>query len=499
MKVNVNMLLSSLVFWGCGQSEKKEHYSAVDAHIKGVELIKTAANKHGDFYSDSKSIAFEVVCDKYYHPTQSQVPFHPMVPGFWNRLVWVSPNTEEEILNSKMKAGSYVFHDVAVLQNKERISYNVNTKTYEENSFEFVKNLDIVPQTYLQKTLENQASIRATGVSGQGNLPTFMVEAFFDNAQHKIWLNKDTTLVKVENLRHSSTYGLRIRSYTFKENREINGYLLPSEISYSYTNNVSGNVVSTFRLNPVKEETVTEFLEEISSYSAGDHSYRKKAEVTKLADKIHLIENVTSSSLFWSYNILFAEFNDYVLVTEAPVSEDISKLVIDKIRETIPNKPIRFIVQSHHHSDHIAGIRQYIDNEITIVTTPATSKVIEKINKSYQYTDRDHPEPRFQIVDHHLNLSDDSLTARVIDLGPTLHSDEMVITYFPREKIIFQADLVNYGEWPINNDISVEFAEKIKELKIPVNMIVGLHGQSMNKDEVEQFLNGTLKNKFGNQ
>ena len=171
---------------------------------------------------------------------------------------------------------------------------------------------------------------------------------------------------------------------------------------------------------------------------------------------------------------------------------------MEKVKETIPDKPIKFVVQSHHHSDHLAGIKQYIKKGITIITSPATSHVIERITKAFTYTSSNENEiPQFQLVDQKFELTDNSLTATIFDIGPTLHSEEMIVLYFPNERIMYQADMLNYGEWPIDNEISVEFVGKIKQLDLPMDMIVGLHGQIINKDEIDRLFEGVLENKFG--
>ena len=497
MKIYHYLILISLIIFGCNQIENRKPYNFIEANRIGIEVLTVALEKHGDFYSDSTDIAFEINCDNYFHPTQSQVPFHPMVPGFWNRTVWVSPKTGEEIFNSKMKAGSYVFHDIIVLQNNQRLSYNVNTKTFEENNFEHTRNLDLIPQTYLRKALENRASIKAVYLSNKSNKSDLLVEAFFDGAQFKLWFDQDSILTKVESLRNSSTYGQGLQSYTFDNNLRIKDYVLPSKIITSYKNSVWDEVINIYNINSIEKEKVVKFLEETSGYVLGDHSYRKKAEVVKLADNIYLIENVTNSSLFWSYNILFAEFDDYVLIAEAPVNNKISTLVMEKVKETIPDKPLKFLVQSHHHSDHLAGIKQYIKEGITIITSLATSQVIERINKAQAYTSSvENKTPQFQLVDQQLKIVSNSLAVIILDIGPTLHSEEMIIIYFPNERILYQADMLNYGEWPIDNEISIEFVEKIKGLNLPIDRIVGLHGQIINKDEIDRLYKGALENKF---
>ena len=59
---------------------------------------------------------------------------------------------------------------------------------------------------------------------------------------------------------------------------------------------------------------------------------------------------------------------DHIVVVEGPQNEARSEAVIAKVKETIPNKPIRYVINTHVHFDHSGGLRTYVDEGATIVT-----------------------------------------------------------------------------------------------------------------------------------
>ena len=61
-----------------------------------------------------------------------------------------------------------------------------------------------------------------------------------------------------------------------------------------------------------------------------------------------------------SHNSVAVEFKDFVTVIEAPLDEERSLAVIQAVNKLVPNKPIRYIVNTHHHFDHSGGLRTYV-------------------------------------------------------------------------------------------------------------------------------------------
>jgi glyoxylase-like metal-dependent hydrolase (beta-lactamase superfamily II) len=72
------------------------------------------------------------------------------------------------------------------------------------------------------------------------------------------------------------------------------------------------------------------------------------AESQKLADGVWLVAGGT-------HNSLAVEFRDFATVIEAPLNAERSLAVIAEVSKLIPNKPIRYVVNTHHDFDHSGG------------------------------------------------------------------------------------------------------------------------------------------------
>ena len=76
-----------------------------------------------------------------------------------------------------------------------------------------------------------------------------------------------------------------------------------------------------------------------------------------------------------SHHSIAIDQADHIVVVEAPLVEERSVAVIAAVKAAIPNKPIRYLVNSHVHFDHSGGLRTYVDEGATIVTHQANRPV----------------------------------------------------------------------------------------------------------------------------
>ena len=94
-------------------------------------------------------------------------------------------------------------------------------------------------------------------------------------------------------------------------------------------------------------------------------------KVDKLAEGVYVIQNVAGQN----QNTLAVGFSDHVVAVEAPGSSDGADAVIKKIKELFPGKPILgYVAMTHHHGDHIGGMRSFIAEARRSSRLPRTSR-----------------------------------------------------------------------------------------------------------------------------
>ena len=215
-----------------------------------------------------------------------------------------------------------------------------------------------------------------------------------------------------------------------------------------------------------------------------------RVESQKLAEGVYSIGG-------GSHNSVAVEFRDYVAVVEAPLNEERSLAVIAEIRKLMPNKPIDYVVNTHHHFDHSGGLRTYVHDEGSAIITYRGNRDFygqELFSLKAQRTlepDRLSLFPpeeaaegyRFETVVEKYTLSDGTRTMDVHHIQGLNHVDGMLIAHLPKEKIVVEADMYNAppagAPTPPPTAAAKTFLSNVRRLKLDVATLAPIHGPVM--------------------
>ena len=205
------------------------------------------------------------------------------------------------------------------------------------------------------------------------------------------------------------------------------------------------------------------------------------------------------------YVSLAVEFDDYIMVLEGGENEARSLASIAEIKRAIPNKPIRYVFNTHPHSDHAGGLAAYVAEGATIVThennrkffedaysTPRTllndslakaqadakangrtlKPNVEGVGDKKVYKDRNHSVELYYLQTGLGNKKEPDYTP---------HSEGWMVAYLPKEKILFQGDFtVNPGQ-PANDHVMQVLAPNVFDrLKLDFEYYVPVHPATPN-------------------
>jgi glyoxylase-like metal-dependent hydrolase (beta-lactamase superfamily II) len=187
-----------------------------------------------------------------------------------------------------------------------------------------------------------------------------------------------------------------------------------------------------------------------------------------------------------SHHSVAIEQRDHIVLVEAPQHEERSLALIAKLKEIIPNKPVKYLVNTHAHFDHAGGLRTFVAEGSTIVTEQANQPYYEKIWAAPHTINPDRLEKskkpaRFETFTGKHVLSDGKRKIELHSLAGNSHNDAFLLVYLPKEKILVEADAftptaANVPPPAKPNPYSVNLYQNIQKLKLDVKQIAALHG-----------------------
>src|SRR6185436_4529653 len=80
-----------------------------------------------------------------------------------------------------------------------------------------------------------------------------------------------------------------------------------------------------------------------------------------------------------SHHSVLVEFADHLVLIETPQHEVRSAAVVAKAKELRPNKPIKYVINTHHHFDHSGGIRAAFAEGATVITHEGNKAFFEAV------------------------------------------------------------------------------------------------------------------------
>jgi glyoxylase-like metal-dependent hydrolase (beta-lactamase superfamily II) len=145
------------------------------------------------------------------------------------------------------------------------------------------------------------------------------------------------------------------------------------------------------------------------------------------------------------YVALAVEFKDHIVVLEGGQSEARGLAVIAEARKAIPNKPIRYVVNTHAHFDHASGLAPFAAEGITIITHENNKSFLEKLLGGPRTLVGDalakaNRKPKVESAGDRRVLRDDTHTIELHYIKDLAHSDGMLVAYLPKEKLLFTGD-----------------------------------------------------------
>jgi glyoxylase-like metal-dependent hydrolase (beta-lactamase superfamily II) len=206
---------------------------------------------------------------------------------------------------------------------------------------------------------------------------------------------------------------------------------------------------------------------------------------TELAPGVHYIRG-------WSHNTIVVEQTNGIVVLEAPLYPERGDALISWIKTQFPNKPITHVLATHHHSDHVAGLRSFVAEGTKVVVHESVASFYQELFRAPSTVRPDalakKPTAATLVtvpIGSPLRIEDTAHPVVAYHL-PNGHAADMLLFYLPNEKIAFSSDLFNPGQGGIGNGPKELYTAIKTTYDLDVTTVTGGHGNTSTLAELQQ-------------
>ena len=196
-------------------------------------------------------------------------------------------------------------------------------------------------------------------------------------------------------------------------------------------------------------------------------------EITTLADDVYLFRHRFHQSIFITTP-------KGVIVTD-PINSDAAAWLKAEITK-LTDQPVRYVIYSHHHNDHITGGSVFADTALFISQVAARPKIL-------QAADPQTPVPNLTFIDR-MFIDLGGKHVELIYTGRN-HSDNSLVVLLPQSKLLFAVDFipvetVAYRALPDGYpDDWIDSLRQVESLEF--DTLVPGHGKIGRKEHVQRF------------
>ena len=195
-------------------------------------------------------------------------------------------------------------------------------------------------------------------------------------------------------------------------------------------------------------------------------------EITKLAGEVYRFRNNNHYSVF-------AVTPAGVIATD-PINAEAARWLRDEITKRF-NQPVRYVVYSHDHADHISGGEVFAPTAAIVAHENAQAAIVgEK---------RPTAVPQITFSDR-MTLELGGTTVELLYVGRN-HSDNSIVMRFPRERLLFAVDFIPVNGYAFRDFPDAYMPDWIDSLRrveaLDFDVLVPGHGPLGNKANVTMF------------
>ena len=325
------------------------------------------------------------------------------------------------------------------------------------------------PHGVIKAALKNKASSHSHNDGGRALTAISFEQAGYFKATAMI--NAEGLVERVESMLPHPVLGDTVVTTQYSDYKDFNGVKFPMRIRQSMARSeVLDLAVSEVEVNAAANIEVPALVKTAA----------ERVTAEKVTDGVWLMGG-------GSHNSVAIEMGDHMMVVEAPLYDGRTQAMLGEVKKLNSAKPIRFLVNSHHHFDHSGGLRSAASEGIELVTSAQAKPFFERVMANPNRINPDALEKSGKKavitgVNGKRVFTDGERVVEVYYIEGSLHAQGFLMVYLPREKILVEADAYTPG--PPNappparaSELHLNLVQNMERLKLQVEQILPLHGR----------------------
>jgi len=312
----------------------------------------------------------------------------------------------------------------------------------------------------------------ANGGTLDGKVISFKVEG----RDFKATLNDQNLVQKVSYLSTNEVIGDYPIEITYSDYADYGGVKFPTHIVQTD----DGHPTLDVMIREVKPNAAVALEVPANVMSAAPPPASPPVQSEKLADGVWYLNADGVRS--WA-----VEFKDYAVAVEGIGREARSLAVNAEIAKLIPNKPLKYVINTHAHYDHAGGLRTYPAQGVIVVTQEKNKPFFEQVWARPRTIAPDllakEPKPlMFETVSDKKVITDGVQTLEIYWLKDSNHNGGNMVVYHPKAGLLFWGDGYNPPEGNDPRDpartpeYGIDIYRNILALHLNVKTIAPAHG-----------------------
>jgi glyoxylase-like metal-dependent hydrolase (beta-lactamase superfamily II) len=338
----------------------------------------------------------------------------------------------------------------------------------------------MLPHGFLRAAATRNATVEAKTMGGK----KYNVVSFVGGNKAKVngYINEQNMVERVETWIDNPFLGDMLFEAIYSDYKDAGGAQFPMHIVQKQ----GGYPIFDLTLSDVKANAAVNIQAPQGrggAPAAAAAPANPPAQSEKLGDGVYLITG--------GYAVIAVDFKDYIALIESGQNEPRALAVIAETKRLFPNKPIKYLINTHSHIDHSGGLRAFVAEGSTILTYQVNKAYLEKVLSSPHTLNPDKAQlagkkPDVDAIGEKKVLTDGTHVIELYHLQNFPHHDGMLIAYLPKEKVLLEADGYNPQAATATpptppSPYTVSLFDNIQRLKLDVRRVVPVHYPADNR------------------